>query len=158
MQRRFCRQHTPIAVRCRTDLPQRSEAILNKRIFRLVAALLALSLLCACGQSTQPSKEKAENFTPYSIPAFADSVFQADQATAAGCAQVDLSQLDSGIVGVKAQSDTKLKFQIVQGEQKYDYDLPGNGTPTFYPLNMGSGSYTFRLMEQVEGNKYTCSW
>lgn len=158
MQRRFCRQHTPIAVRCRTDLPQRSEAILNKRIFRLVAALLALSLLCACGQSTQPSKEKTENFTPYSIPAFADSVFQADQATAAGCAQVDLSQLDSGIVGVKAQSDIKLKFQIVQGEQKYNYDLPGNGTPTFYPLNMGSGSYTFRLMEQVEENKYTCSW
>ena len=94
-------------------MPQRSEAILNKRIFRLVAALLALALLCACGQSTQPSKEKAENFTPYSIPAFADSVFQADQATAAGCAQVDLSQLDSGMKNIFG---TTVKVAEMQSE------------------------------------------
>ena len=27
-----------------------------------------------------------------------------------------------------------------------------------FPLNMGDGSYTFRLMEQISGSKYACVW
>lgn len=47
-------------------------------------------------------------------------------------------------------------MQIVCGEDKYNYDLPNDGTATFFPLNMGNGTYTFRLMEQVGDSKYAC--
>ena len=122
-----------------------------KEKIQLLAAALALILLicgCAAGDVTD------SNAAPYEVPAFQDSVFNEEEATAFGSGEIDLSQLEGGIIGVKAQSDTRLKMQIVCGEDKYNYDLPNDGTATFFPLNMGNGTYTFRLMEQEIGRAH----
>ena len=105
----------------------------------------------------EPGRRKRDS-AAYQVPEFQSSVFREEQAEDSGIMQADLSQLEEGIVGVRASGETRLKFQVVCGEEKYNYDLPTDGTAVFFPLNMGNGTYTFRLMEQVEGTKYTCSW
>lgn len=124
---------------------------------RFFAGLLAVMMLLSGCRSR--GSEKSDGTSPtYQVPEFQDSVFQEQSAEKSGGMQADLSQLEQGIVGVKATGNTRLKFQIVCGEEKYNYDLPTDGTAVFFPLNMGNGTYIFRLMEQVEGSKYTCSW
>ena len=137
---------------------------MKEKIQLLAAALALILLLCSCavrGTASNDAKPAAgdvtdSNAAPYEVPAFRESVFNEDEATAFGSGEIDLSQLEDGIIGVKAQSDTRLKMQIVCGEDKYNYDLPNDGSATFFPLNMGNGTYTFRLMEQVGDSKYAC--
>ena len=54
-----------------------------------------------------------------------------------------------------AVSDKRLKFQVVFGDVKYNYDLPGDGTPRIFPLQSGDGEYTFRVMENVADTQYS---
>ena len=39
-------------------------------------------------------------------------------------------------------------------DTKYNYDLPGDGTPTSFPLQLGDGTYTFRVLENTSSTKY----
>ena len=67
---------------------------------------------------------------------------------------IDVSTVNEGYVSVAAESAARLKFQATNGDLTYNYDLPNNGTPTMYPINMGDGSYLFRIMQNTEGNNY----
>lgn len=67
---------------------------------------------------------------------------------------IDTSNVEQGYVCVAGESGARLKFQVSMDGETYNYDLPNDGSPTIYPINMGSGSYTFRIMQNVEGNNY----
>lgn len=67
---------------------------------------------------------------------------------------IDTSVLDQGYVGATAYSSSRLKFQVVCGSMSYNYDLPGDGTPKAFPLNMGDGTYTFSIMQNTSGDRY----
>ena len=95
-----------------------------------------------------------ENFVPYDAPPFADAVFHAELAEGTESVQMDLSALELGYVAVSATSEKRMKFQVIQGETTYTYDLASDGTPSFFPLQSGDGSYQFRVMENVEDNRY----
>ena len=69
-------------------------------------------------------------------------------------AGVDTSSLSQGYVCAVGTSDSRLKFQVACGDAAYNYDLPQDGTPIVCPLNMGDGSYTFRIMQNTSGDKY----
>ena len=69
-------------------------------------------------------------------------------------AGVDTSSLSQGYVCAVGQSDSRLKFQVACGDAAYNYDLPQDGTPIVCPINMGDGSYTFRVMQNTSGDKY----
>ena len=58
---------------------------------------------------------------------------------------IDVSSVNEGYVSVAAESAARLKFQVTSGDLTYNYDLPNNGKPTMYPINMGDGSYLFRI-------------
>ena len=73
---------------------------------------------------------------------------------AAGSTAIDTSGTSQGWVAAAAVSPVRLKFQVITDAGTYNYDLPSDGTPTIYPLNMGNGSYTFRIMQNTEGNSY----
>lgn len=90
----------------------------------------------------------------YEPPPFRDAVFHAEGAVSGGGAEIDLSATGEGYVAVRAASDKRLKCQILFGETKYNYDLPGDGTPAVYPLQSGDGSYTVRIMQNTTENKY----
>ena len=57
-------------------------------------------------------------------------------------------------MGVEAVSDKRLKFQVMKDDATYNYDMDSDGTPSFFPLQCGSGFYEFRVMENVVDTKY----
>lgn len=87
----------------------------------------------------------------YALP---DEITIPSVADHGGAATIDTSGVAKGWVGARAHSDTRLKFQVVHGEMTYNYDLPNDGTPTCFPINMGDGDYRFRIMENIEGSSY----
>lgn len=76
-------------------------------------------------------------------------------ASADGTAAIDTSHAADGYVAAKATSASRLKFQVTCGSVTYNYDLSFDATPAVFPLNCGNGSYTFRIMQNTTGDKYT---
>src|SRR5690606_37540472 len=64
------------------------------------------------------------------------------------------SDLDSGLIAINysPRRDTKMKVMISKGNEKYTYDLRQSGNR--FPLQLGNGNYTIRILENVDGNKY----
>lgn len=126
------------------------------------AALLGAILLAfsGCGAKTGNAVTSVSHQSEqgcFEIPEFQDASFHQELAENFGSVQVDTSALSQGVVAVRAESASRMKFQIVCGENKYNYDIV-SGEPAVLPLNMADGSYTFRLMEQVADSKYACTW
>ena len=94
----------------------------------------------------------------YDAPGFQDSAWHPDLAQYGDRAGIDTSSLSEGYVAVSATSETRLKFQVIKDEDTYTYDLPADGTPAVFPLQGGSGSYRFRVMENVIEQKYSELW
>lgn len=75
---------------------------------------------------------------------------------ATGGSQIDYGNAAEGYVRVAQSGSTKrLKVQIVHPNKTYNYDLNTNGTFEVFPLQSGNGTYKIRIMQNVEGNKYT---
>lgn len=134
------------------------------RTIKLVATVAAaLFFLCACvggapGTGTQENlpaeMSNPQTGEPYESPAFLDSEFHPEAAEVIGSAKIDVSALCDGYVAASARSDKRLKFQVISGEESYNYDLNGDGTPSVFPLSCGNGDYRFRVMENVTENRY----
>lgn len=121
--------------------------------------LAFIMLISGCGAA--PAGSGAESHAAaqtdgmhYEPPAFRDAAFHAAAAVSGSGAKIDLSAVSQGYVAVCAQSDKRLKCQIVYGDTKYNYDLLGDGTPAIYPLQSGDGQYTVRVMQNTTENKY----
>lgn len=133
---------------------------------RGVCLALCLALLTACGNtaaaSAAPAAQSAEGeqpeptppADPYRAPALALSEFHQDAAIGTAAVGIDVSCVSQGYVAVSATGDARLKFQVECGGTKYNYDLPGDGTPASFPLQMGDGTYSFRVLENTSGTKY----
>ena len=119
--------------------------------------LFAWSLFCAvalntipgCGSATQggTSTAMAATVAPYVQP----TEINVPEATAEG---INIDGVNDGWVCAAASNAARLKFQVICGETTYNYDLPNDGTPTMYPINMGDGAYQFRIMMNTEGQNY----
>ena len=129
----------------------------------LCGLLAACVLLAGCGAGgteavpALPTGQTGDTApgTGYQAPLMAEAAFDAAAATGGNDCLLDTSHLAQGYVAVSAQSDRRLKFQVVFADTKYNYDLPQDGTPIICPLQGGDGSYTFRVMENVAGTQYT---
>ena len=126
-----------------------------------LALVLVMSLAaCGGGGSATVSGIGATSADETDGPAYTlpDQVLLApmDDATAtvANDSAIDTSHVADGYVSAHATSDIRLKFLVTSGDQTYAYDIPGDGTPTSFPLNMGDGAYTFRVMRNTSGNNY----
>ena len=137
-------------------------------LFAFIICCGSLTVFAACGsEETLPSNpaDSAQAGVEPSVEgaaprraAFHDAVFDEAAAESYDTLQIDFSSVENGYIGAKAVSGNRLKFQIIRLEEKYTYDLPGDGSAQIFPLNMGDGEYSFRLMENVTENKYTCLW
>ena len=71
--------------------------------------------------------------------------------------ELDQALLDQGVVEVRytGREDRKLKVQITQPDgSDYNYDLNNAGNWETYPLTLGNGTYTVKLLEHIEGERY----
>lgn len=143
---------------------------------KIRCCLLALCLLAGCGggsdahaaspssagkppaASAQPVAAQSTaaapdaGFTPYQAPPMAESAFHDTEAV--NGVKLDLSAAAQGYVAVSATSDKRLKMKVLKGSEDYTYNVAGDGTPSIFPLQCGSGAYTFQMWENIEGNKY----
>ncbi len=119
-----------------------------KRIFRNSARILAGALFFWVTAMT------ALTVRAWETPPFQDAVFHEDAAQTEGNVKMDLSGTSQGYVAVSVVADHRLKFQVIKDDITYVYDIHSDGTPSILPLQSGSGTYMFRVMENVQDTKY----
>ncbi len=103
---------------------------------KALSLLFAFTILCgsltvfsSCGPAeASPVTGKTEpgDASPRQAE-FHDAVFREAEAESYDGLQIDFSSTESGYIGVKAVNENRLKFQVLRGEEKYTYDLPGDG-------------------------------
>ena len=145
------------------DRELRGVPLLRLKIY-ISAVLVLLLLLTGCsgpapapagsqdGRTGTDSAPSAEG--PYEAPPFADAAFHADRAEGQNGVSIDLSETAQGYVAVSANSEKRLKFQVIKDDTTYNYDLSSDGTPSIFPLQSGDGDYTMNVMENITGTKY----
>lgn len=136
---------------------------------RITAGLIAFALLVGAffvlggcsggsGGSSAPVEKKEEELNEgepgdYKIPKFLDSVFDESKAQGNNEVKIDTSHTKEGYVSLVCNSDARIKFQTIKGEETYTYDVV-QGEKQVFPLTCGNGKYTFRVMKNVEDNSY----
>ena len=114
---------------------------------------LAIASMPACGNTSNNGKAEAATSSASASGADFTQPTSITIPTPQG-EGIDTSGVNDGWVGVSATSAARLKFQVACGDMTYNYDLPNDGTPTLFPINMGNGSYRFRVMQNTEGKNY----
>ncbi len=144
-----------------------------KQTCRFLPALLALSLLSACGQSGVNKDDYIRYVSQIKIsdtavlneaeafaaPAAPDNILMpsasGEKTEKNAQAVIDYSNVSDGYVMAQytAATDKKLKVQVTR-ETTYTYDLkPGEWTT--FPLSDGSGEYKVTVFENVVDSKYS---
>lgn len=129
-------------------------------VFSLVTG--AAAGLAGCGGSSHADNTVAQDADggstsgpAYTQPASIEpAIFDQAAAFSANGAFIDTSHAAQGYVGASATSQSRLKLQVLCGDMSYNYDLPADGSALIAPLNMGNGTYTFRVMQNTSGNNY----
>ncbi|MCC8025416.1 MAG: transglutaminase-like domain-containing protein [Clostridium sp.] len=70
---------------------------------------------------------------------------------------LDASNLSEGYIMVKyTGSNPKIKVQISKsGSETYTYDLNTSGSYEVFPLSEGSGTYSVKVFENIQGTQYS---
>ncbi len=89
----------------------------------------------------------------YEIPEMKTASFHPEAAEGNEEVQIDLSCVHEGYIAVHAESDARMKLQVILGEETYTYNLQ-QGRDEIFPLQCGNGTYVFRIMKNIEDTKY----
>lgn len=109
----------------------------------LVALILALSVSISIAHPGAKDGLLEEPDEPRFI--------QNDRAT------VDISDVSKGLVRVaynQPESPKKLKVIIEKDKERYTYDLNPRGDFEPYPLQMGDGTYSLKVLAHIADNRY----
>lgn len=123
---------------------------------------VALILLCVCCAFSAlgltgcgSSEEETTSGVSFSVPSsITDVSYDMSAATTENNASIDISHAADGYVTAAATNDSRLKFQVTSGQMSYNYDLATDGQTYVFPLQLGSGSYAFRVMQNTSENNY----
>lgn len=121
-------------------------------VLALLASALLVSaafLLAGCDGAAEAVDERAPAGAQFSLPEQVALPEVPDEGPT-----IDASHVADGYVIARMSSAARLKFQVAHDDAVYNYDLPNNGSPTVFPINMGDGSYRFRIMKNTTGNDY----
>lgn len=119
----------------------------GKWLLLAVALVLLGALLFFLSRPSSPA--------PTVLPTPTDG---AQQLLSGERSELDQTLLDRGVVSVRytGEEGVKLKVQITQPDgSNYNYDLNSAGTWETFPLTLGDGTYTVKLLEHIEGDRYS---
>lgn len=124
--------------------------------FVLRAVLCATLILCApllsgCGGGGANETSGTSFEVPSSIT---DVSYEMVSPTSSNGANIDATYATDGYVLASASNSSRLKFQVTLGQMSYNYDLPSDGSVSVFPLQMGSGTYVLRVMQNTSDNNY----
>lgn len=133
--------------------------MMPKKISRLGVLCLILALGLSGCSSTQADSYPSDY--PDSPAATMEEVhwpqYPGTQVLSDGIVQIDYSMASQGYIGACKMADgPRTKIQISKEDQKYNYDVDQAEMISF-PLQMGSGMYTLKILQQVEGTRYAIS-
>ncbi len=121
--------------------------MMKKRLSWLVLCVLLTAALClsSLGSTAQPIPRAP-------IYPVASGVHTVDNSQAL----IDYSNTADGYILASYRGDATMraKLRLSCGERSYTYDLDSAGTLTSFPLNMGNGTYTVTMYQQVSGTSY----
>ena len=123
---------------------------------KILVYLLTLLILAGCSSARVDDSDKSDY--PDSDPVLRSEVLlnvYEEPYIDAEVAYLDYSQIENGYFGVclKQESDKKIKLRVIKDEQTYTYDVKDLEMKAI-PLQMGDGTYTIKVFEQVEGTTY----
>lgn len=75
----------------------------------------------------------------------------ANEITNAG---IDYGNAADGYIMAWYTGEKQAKLQVKMDETKYNYDLNNEGNAEVFPLQLGNGAYTIKVLEQTEGTMY----
>lgn len=106
---------------------------------------------------TEPAEKTAvpaEARSRFEPDPFEDSVY--DEAASSGTENIhlDLSHTEEGYIAVSVVEDARIKLMVIKDDQIYTYNVDNDGTPAFFPLQSGDGTYLFRVMKNIVDSKY----
>lgn len=136
-----------LIVQCPAKAPNtKQRALFSQRrlilfVLFLLVSVISGAVLCSCDNNSNAT----------SGPQYSSSVITLSPIQGSG---IDTSSLNQGYVGASAYSSSRLRFQVVCEAKSYNYNLPNDGTPTAFPLNMGNGTYTFNILQNTSGDRY----
>ncbi|WP_296875092.1 transglutaminase-like domain-containing protein [Thomasclavelia sp.] len=124
---------------------------------KIVLFIIVLSCLLT-GCSSEDDQKYPSDYPASASYTLDDILYPQNSGTAildSDVAMIDYSNVNQGyIIGyLKSNVTTKIKIQISLGETKYNYDLTSE-KGTSYPLQLGDGTYTIKILENIEGTKY----
>lgn len=121
-------------------------------LFGALIGACALTLsLCACGGASGSETSGSAWSAPSSITAVS---YDMASAYSSNGAAIDTSHVADGYVSVSAINANRLKLQVLSGQMSYNYDLAADGSVQIFPLQMGSGAYAIRVMQNTSDNNY----
>lgn len=123
--------------------------------------VLLMLMLASCGgggsgEAPSPAADEPsdESESTYDVPEFRDAVYEEDEAEGNDEVLVDLSGVDEGYFALVCNSDVKIKLQVFKDDEVYTYDVVC-GKEQVFPLQMGNGTYTIKVMKNIVDTKYS---
>lgn len=135
---------------------ERFTIILNIIAACMIAMLMSLLVSCGSGggETPAPDDTPADPESSYEVPEFRDAVYEESSAQGNSEVLVDLSGVDEGYFALICNSDVKTKLQVFKGDEVYTYDVV-LGKEQIFPLQMGNGTYTIKVMKNIVDTKYS---
>ena len=128
------------------------------RCAALVCSALVMALFfAACGSDASAdagSSAPSSDGSAYKAPEMKSAVFDEGSAEGNDEVLVDLSHCGEGYFSVYCTADAKIKLQVLKGEDTYTYDVT-TGKVQVYPLQLGNGQYTIKVMKNIVDSKYS---
>lgn len=117
----------------------------------------ASSASSSSSAAIKPSQTKPQAKAPSPSPSVVRSPKVSGKKVLSGSgAVIDVSNSSQGYLMAKCSGCSKrLKLQIKTSKMTYNYDLNNKGSYEVFPLQMGNGSYTVRVMKNVSGSSYS---
>ncbi len=135
---------------------ERSLIRMNKIASCLSVILVMLFVSCGGGGEAAPvpAETPSGGESSYEVPEFRDAEYEESEAEGNSEVMVDLSSADKGYIALVCNSDARIKLQIFKDDEVYTYDVV-QGKEQIFPLQMGNGTYTIKVMKNIVDTKYS---
>ena len=134
-----------------------------RRRLAVILALVLSVVLTGCngyirewmdpGQPEVSQQDFVREITPLALPQCTGrdrSLWQSKKGTA----YIEMCSLEKGYVGAACDAQVEARFYMSKDGQACNYYMEPGGEHQYFPLSMGSGTYTFRVYLHVEGTAY----
>lgn len=128
--------------------------------WRLWLKILSVFCICLCVTGCSHAEEKNPESKSYTIEEILWPCADGVLVDGNDYVQIDYSNTSQGYFMLKTltESHAMLKLQVFLGEEKYTYDIHKDLEYEVFPFNMGDGTYTIKVYENVEGDQYALLW